>query len=411
MLTDTAIRKARKQSRRYKLADGFGLYLAVMPSGKKVFRYEYRYHGRRETLTLGTYAEGQGEGMSLLEARAAHATARRKLEKNESPAQIHRRERQQTASKLATTFQGVAETWLAEFSPRRSSEWSRQVLRWFKSDVYPVIGDRPLAEIEKEDVLTACRRAQDRGSQYTAECIRRYIGTVFEYANRRSITDRNPARAVRGVIAVPQTRELPALTAKEIRELVKAIRAAGGRASTRIALELLLLTFTRKSELIRATWDEIDLEEAEWRVPAQRMKMREAHVIPLSTQAVALFKQQQPLASRSKFVFPSMTSLLKPLSDTALNNALVRLGYENFSPHGFRRTASTMLNELGWRPDIIERQLAHRERNKVRAAYNKATFLPERRLMMQAWADHVATILAGGNVVPIKAKATGRHGG
>jgi integrase len=404
MLTDTAIRKARKKARRYKLADGFGLYLAVMPSGKKVFRYEYRYHGRRETLTLGTYAEGKGEGMGLLEARAAHATARRKLEKNESPAQIHRRERQLAASKLTTTFQGVAETWLAEFSPRRSAEWSRQVVRWFKADVYPVIGDRPLAEIEKEEILTACRRAQDRGSQYTAECIRRYVAAVFEYANLRSITDRNPARAVRGVIAVPPTRELPALTAKELRELVKAIRAGAGRASTRIALELLLLTFTRKSELIRATWDEIDLEEAEWRVPAQRMKMREAHVVPLSTQAVALFKKQQPLASGSKFVFPSMASLLKPMSDTALNNALLRLGYGNFSPHGFRRTASTILNELGWRPDIIERQLAHRERNKVRAAYNKATFLPERRLMMQAWADHIATILAGGKVIPIGSK-------
>jgi integrase len=407
MLTDTAIRNARKKARRYKLADGFGLYLAVMPSGKKVFRYEYRYHGRRETLTLGTYAEEKGNGMSLLEARAAHATARRQIEKHESPAQIHRRERQQSASKLATTFKGVAETWLAEFSPRRSAQWSRQVVRWFKADVYPVIGDRPLAEIEKVDVLTVCQRAQDRGSQYTAECIRRYVAAVFEYANRISITDRNPARAVRGAIAVPPTRELPALTAKEMRELVQQIRAGAGRPSTRIALELLLLTFTRKSELIRATWDEIDLEAAEWRVPAHRMKMREAHVIPLSTQAVALFKRQQPLASASKFVFPSMTSLLKPMSDTALNNALVRLGREDFSPHGFRRTASTMLNELGWRPDIIERQLAHRERNKIRAAYNKATFLPERKLMMQAWGDHVTSIIEGGNVVAIGAKVRG----
>ncbi len=405
MLTDTAISKAPKRAKRYKLTDGFGLYVAVMPTGKRVFRYEYRFHGRRETLTLGTYSPIKGAGMSLAEAREAHAKARRMLEKQESPAQQRRRERQGAASKLANTFKAVAEAWLAEFSPHRSDVWSRQAKRWFAADVYPVIGDRALAEIEKDDVLAACKPAQDRGSPYTAENIRRYVTAVFEWAIRRSLTDRNPARAVRGAISVPPTRELPALGGKELRALMIAVRESGGRPSTRIAMELLLLTFTRKSELIRARWDEIDLDEAEWRIPAVRMKAREAHVVPLSAQAVALFEAQRKLASGSDFVFPGLSSLSKPLSDTVLNNALNRLGYSHFSPHGFRRTASTMLNELGWRPDLIERQLAHRERNKVRAAYNKATFLPERTKMMQAWADHVDGILAADNVVPIKARA------
>lgn len=405
MLTDTLIRKAPTRARRYKLADKFGLYLAVMPSGKKVFRYEYRFHGRRETLTLGTYALPEGAGITLKEAREAHAKARRMLEINESPAQQRRRVRQTTASKLATTFRGVAEAWLAEFAPHRSDVWSRQARRWFNADVYPVIGDRPLAEIEKDDVLAACRPAQVRGSSYTAENIRRYITAVFDWASRRSLTDRNPGRAVRGAISVPPTRELPALTPKELRALMIAVRNGGGRPSTRIAMELLLLTFTRKSELLQARWDEIDLNAAEWRIPAQRMKAREAHVVPLSTQVVALFEAQKKLASGSDYVFPGLSSLSKPLSDTVLNNALNRLGYSHFSPHGFRRTASTMLNELNWRPDLIERQLAHRERNKVRAAYNKATFLPERKKMMQAWADHVEVILADSNVVPMKARA------
>jgi integrase len=194
---------------------------------------------------------------------------------------------------------------------------------------------------------------------------------------------------------------MPALSAKEIRELVRVVRESGGRAGTRIALELLLLTFVRKRELIQATWSEIDCDAAEWRIPAERMKAREMHVVPLSRQSLELFKQAKKLSSGSKYVFPGLSSHAKPLSDTALNNALLRLGFGHFSPHGFRRTASTILNELGWRPDVIERQLAHQERNKIRAAYNKATYLEDRTKMMQAWADHVDAIIAGAKVVPI----------
>lgn len=195
---------------------------------------------------------------------------------------------------------------------------------------------------------------------------------------------------------------MPTLSAKEIRDLVKLVRSSGGRAGTRIALELLLLTFVRKRELIQATWSEIDLESAaEWRIPAERMKTREPHIVPLSEQALDLFRQAKKVATGSKYVFPGLTSLAKPLSDTALNNALMRLGFGHFSPHGFRRTASTILNELGWRPDVIERQLAHQERNKIRAAYNKATYLEDRAKMMQAWADHVDAIVTSGKVVPI----------
>jgi integrase len=404
MLTDTAIRKAKIKSRRYKLADREGLYLAVLPSGKKVFRYEYRYLRRRETLTLGTYSD-TGAGMTLVQARKAHAEARGMLERNQSPAVAKQRERAVAASQLANTFKSVATAWLDELAPHRSGIWLRLVKRWFENDVFPVIGTKPLAEIDRTDVLAACQPARDRGRDHTAEATRRYIAMLFSWAESRGITDRNPARAARGAITVPPTRELPAMRAKEVRELIRAIREAGGRPSTRVAFELLLYTFTRKSELLRATWDELDFEAAEWRIPAARMKMREAHIVPLSVQAIALFQRQKQLASGSKFVFPSVSTLAKPLSDTALNNALRRLGYEQFSPHSFRRTASTMLNELGFRSDFIERQLAHSERSKVRAAYNKATYLPERRQMMQSWADHVDAIIAGAKVVPMKARA------
>jgi integrase len=404
MLTDTAIYRAKRRSRRYKLADRDGLYLAVLPTGKKVFRYEYRFHQKRETLTLGTYSS-TGEGISLIEARVEHAKARRMLELGHSPAQARKKEHEAAAFKLGTSFRGVAEQWMAEFAPHRSESWARLAKR-FLTEAYKVLGDKPIADIAQDHVLAACKKAQDRGSLYTANAIRRYIGAVFKYAARRGLIDRNPAAAACGAIAVPDTRRMPALSAKEIRELVKVVRSSGGRAGTRIALELLLLTFVRKRELIQATWAEIDFDEAEWRIPAERMKAREMHIVPLSQQALELFRQAKKLAGGSKYVFPGLSSLAKPLSDTALNNALVRLGFARFSPHGFRRTASTTLNELGWRPDVIERQLAHQERNKSRAAYNKATYLEDRTKMMQAWADHVDAVIAGAKVIPInKAKS------
>ena len=400
MLTDTSIRKATAKASRYKLADREGLYLAVMPTGRKVFRYEYRFHRRRETLTIGTYSD-TGAGMTLVDARLAHATARRMVEVGESPALAKQRQRATAAFKLGTHFEGVARQWVEQLTPHRSASWKTIVERLLTKDIYPVVGARALSEIEPNDVLAACKRAQDRGREYTADWIRRTIAAVFQYAASRGLTDRNPARAARGAITVPATANKPALKPAEIRDLVKAIRDGAGRPGTRIALELLLHTFVRKSELIQATWEEVDLDAAEWRIPAHRMKMREPHVVPLSRQAVELFRKAKAFASGSRFVFPSLSSLSKPLSDTALNNALRRLGYDHFSPHGFRRTASTMLNEKGWRPDIIERQLAHMERNRVRAAYNKATYLSERVKMMQEWSDHVTALVGGTNVVTI----------
>jgi integrase len=322
------------------------------------------------------------------------------LELGHSPAQARKKEHEAAAFKLGTSFRGVAEQWMGEFAPHRSESWAKLAKR-FLTEAYKVLGDKPIADIAQDHVLAACKKAQDRGSLYTADAIRRYISAVFTYAASRGLTDRNPAVAARGAIAVPKTRRMPALSAKEIRELVKLVRESGGRAGTRIALELLLLTFVRKRELIQATWTEIDFDEAEWRIPAERMKAREMHIVPLSRQALELLRQAKKVSGGSKYVFPGLSSLAKPLSDTALNNALLRLGFGHFSPHGFRRTASTILNELGWRPDVIERQLAHQERNKIRAAYNKATYLEDRTNMMQAWADHVDAIVAGAKVVPI----------
>lgn len=398
-LTDTTIASAKIKRHRYKIADREGLYVAVMPTGKKVFRYEYRFHGRRETLTFGTYAKVGG--MTLAEAREEHAKARRMVEKGDSPAEAARRAAAAAAFKLGTHFKGVAEHWVAQFSTKRSPSWRRVMDRFLEKDIYPVIGGHALSEITEADVIAAAKRAQDRGSHYTAAWVRRTIAAVFNYAMSRGLTERNPARAARGAIEAPRPENKAALRPTEIRDVVLAIRKDGGRPGTRIALELLLHTFVRKSELTQASWGELDLDSAEWRIPAHRMKMREEHVVPLSRQSIALFREARRHSSGSGFVFPGLTTLTKPLSDTALNNALNRMGYNHISPHTFRRTASTMLNEKGWRPDVIERQLAHSERNRMRAAYNKATYLPERIKMMQDWSDHVTAIVSGSKVVTI----------
>jgi integrase len=404
MLTDTAVRKAKKKGKRYKLADREGLYLAVMPTGKKVFRYEYRFHGRRETLTLGSYSD-TGQGMSLIEARSAHAAARKMLEAGSSPAIAKRKADVQAASNIANSFKATVDAFIAEFAPHRSRSWQAQADRWLTRSACKTIGHIPLSEVERADVLAACRPMVDRGASYSAERTRGLIADVFSFAESRGLVDRNPASSARGAISLPVPDEKPAMTPKEMRDIIKAIRDNGGRPGTRIAYEALAYTFVRKSELTRARWDEIDWEAAEWRIPGARMKMKESHIVPLSDQAANLFRRARVLAGNSSFVFPSIKSLAKPLSDSALNNGLARLGIDKFSPHSFRRTASTMLNELGWRADVIERQLAHKERSKIRAAYNKATYLSERRQMMQAWADHLDAIVAGAKVVPIKGRA------
>jgi integrase len=405
MLTDTAVKKAKKKGQRYKIADREGLYLAVMPTGKKVFRYEYRFHGRRETLTLGTYSD-TGKGMSLIEARSAHAAARKMLEGGSSPAIAKRKADALAESDIANSFNATSDAFIAEFAPHRSTSWKSQADRWLTRGACKIIGHIPLSEMERADVLAAVKPVVERGASYSAERTRSFIADVFSFAESRGLVDRNPARAARGAISVPVPDEKPAMNPKEIHDAIVAIRDNGGRPGTRIALEVLAYTFVRKSELIRARWEEIDWEAAEWRIPASRMKMKESHVVPLSDQVVRLFKQAKALSGNSPFIFPGIKSLAKPLSDSALNGAMARLAIDRFSPHSFRRTASTMLNELGWRPDVIEKQLAHKERSKIRAAYNKASYLPERRQMMQTWAYHVDAMIGGAKVVPIKSRAS-----
>lgn len=407
MLTDTEAKQAKAAQNPRKLADAGGLYLYLAPSGSKTWRYDFRFLGRRQTLTIGPYPE-----VSLKKARKRHQAAREVLEDGQNPAVAKQRQKRAKRSAAANTLEAVAQEWLDETRPHRSPSWAVMVGGWFRNHINPVLGNRPLDSIEPADVLSLMRglaagtaKSCDKGvpQPRTAENVRWIISRVYRYANRNLKTKINPARDIQGAIQLPPVKHRQPLKAKQLPEFLKQIDTYDGRPETRIALKLLALTFVRGGELVGATWDEFDLEAKDWRVPGGRMKMKQEHIVPLSRQAIACLKELKPLTGHRTHLFPHLGDPKSHMSDETLRAALVKLGYKGkFSPHGIRATASTLLNEQGWRPDVIERQLAHMERDRIRAAYNRADYLIDRRKMMQAWADYLDGLKAGGNVVGFK---------
>jgi integrase len=406
MLTDTEAKQAKATQKPRKLADEAGLYLFVTPSGSKTWRYDFRFLGRRQTLTLGPYPE-----VSLQKARKRHRAARELLEDGQNPALAKQREKHTAHTAAANTLGVVADEWLKETAPHRSKSWAVMVGGWFRNHINSVLGSRPLDSIEPADVLALVRSIASGTAKScngepqprTAENVRWIIGRVYRYANRNLLTKINPARDIQGAIQLPPTKHHQPLKAKELPEFLTKIDAYDGRPETRIALKLLLLTFVRGGELVGATWDEFDTEAKEWRVPGARMKMKEEHIVPLSRQALGCLKALKPLTGHRQHLFPGMGDPKSPMSDETLRAALIAMGYKGkFSPHGIRSTASTLLNEHGWRPDVIEKQLAHMERDRIRAAYNRADYLPERHKMMQSWADFLDGLCSDDKVVNIR---------
>jgi integrase len=334
---------------------------------------------------LGPYPQ-----VTLKEARKRHANARAQLEDGSNPAAIKQREKHAKRHAAENTFEAVAEAWYNEIALHRSHSWRVGVRGWLKNYINPKIGNRPLEAIDAADVLALIRNIVDKGKARTAENVRWLVSRVYSHAIRNLKVKANPAKELRGAIQIPPPKHHRPLKAKELPEFVGRVGAYDGRAETRLALRLLLLTFVRKAELIGATWDEVDLDRREWRIAPERMKGREQHIVPLSRQAIACFKELHRLTARSKFVLPHFGDPRRHMSTYTFNVAFDTMGYAGkFKPHGVRATASTLLNEEGFRADVIERQLAHVEPNRVRAAYNSADYLPERVRMMQFWADYL----------------------
>jgi integrase len=383
-LTQVAIKNAKADDKAVKLFDSGGLFLLVQPAGGKWWRYKYRFAGKEKLLALGSYPD-----VSLAQARERHAQARKTLAEGKDPGEIKKVEKRLTLVRHENSFEAVAREWHAKRSQAWTPKYAANSIHRMESNIFPKIGGRPIAEITPPELLAALRVIESRGAHDLAHRLQQLCGQVFSYAVAAGYAERNPVNDLRGALTPAVTKHNAYLKAAELPEFLQKMAAYDG-VQTRMAMKFLLLTFVRTGEVRGALWSEIDLPKAEWRIPAERMKMRDPHIVPLSRQAVALLEELKPLTGYGDHVFPSQHKPSGSMSENTILYALYRMGYHGKSTgHGFRATASTILNEHGFRPDVIERQLAHAERNGVRKAYNHAQYLPERREMMQWWADYL----------------------
>jgi integrase len=408
-LADAKIRASKRAEKPYKLTDSGGLYLEVRPTGAKLWRYRYRITGKENVFALGEYFNDKRPGhLSLEGARRKRDEARGLVKQGIHPAHNRQRLRAVQAAENANTFEAVAREWIDKRKLNIKDRYLRQIQGVLEADVFPYIGTLPIRNVTAAHLLEIMRRLEGRGATTVALLVRQWTSAIFRYAVATLRADSDPAAALKGAITRPKIKHRKPLTREQIVLFLNRLGADGTYRTTTIALHLALLTFVRPGELRAAQWVEINFEEALWRIPAERMKMRESHIVPLSTQALALLKELHALTGGQRWLFPNYRSAHTYMTDTTLNRALERMGFYGkdgigFSAHGFRATACTILNELGYRPDIIERQLAHKERNTVRASYNRAEYLHERREMMQQWGDYIDALAAGMNVIPLRA--------
>ena len=398
-LTDTAVRNAKAAEKPYKLADEKGLYLLVNGTGK-YWRINYRFAGRQKTLAIGVYPT-----ITLAAARHRRDDAKTLLANDTDPALVKAVKKQAKHQAAENTFEAVAREWYAKKLPGWAPATARKVIRYLEKDIFPWLGNRPIKDLAAPDLLATIRRVESRGALELAHRIREYSGQVFRYAVATGRAERDPSGDLKGALPPVKATHHASLTEpKQIGDLMRAINSFRGSFITKCALQLAPLVFVRPGELRHAEWTEIDLDVAEWRIPGVKMKMKDRHIVPLSRQAIEVLLALQPLTGSGRFVFPSVRTTGRPMSENTVNAALRRMGYEKheMTGHGFRSMASTLLHEQGWPHEAIERQLAHAERNAVSAAYNYAEHLPKRREMMQHWADYLDGLKAGGSVIPIR---------
>lgn len=391
-LTDIAIRNAKPQNKQYKLTDEKGMYLLVNQAGK-YFRLDYRFAGKRKTLALGVYPD-----VKLAEAREKRDDARKMIANGIDPCQARRAQKSMQIERAENCFETIAREWHGKFSTNWADNHAKKIIRRLELYVFPWLGSRPIAEITPPELLAVLRKIEKKGILETAHRTQQNCGRVFRYAIATGRAERDPSADLKGALTPVKHGHMSTITEpKKIGELLRAIDGYEGTPVAKYALKLAPLVFVRPGELRRAEWTEIDLDEAEWRIPKEKMKMKAPHIVPLSTQAVEILSEIQPITGKSRYVFPSVRTNSRPMSENTVLAALRRMGYtkEEMTGHGFRAMASTLLHEQGWPSDIIERQLAHAERNSIKAAYNHAQHLPERRKMMQAWADYLDKLKGG----------------
>lgn len=398
-LTDTAIRNAKPGEKTIKLFDERGLYLEVSPAGGKWWRLKYRFDGKEKRLSLGVYPD-----VSLKDARERRDAARKLLADGTDPSENRKAQKSARADRAANSFEVVAREWYAKYSATWAKDHGNRIIRRFERDIFPWIGGRPIAEVTAPELLTVVRRIEDRGALETAHRALGNCGQVFRYAVATGRAERDPSGDLRGALPPVKGEHFAATTdPKRVGEILRALDGYQGTLTVRCALRLAPLVFVRPGELRKAEWADIDLDAAEWRYTVT--KTNTPHIVPLSRQAVAILRELQPLTGRGQFVFPGARSNGRPMSDNAILAAMRRMGIgkEEMSGHGFRAVARTILDEvLGVRPDYIEHQLAHAVRDPNGRAYNRTAHLPERRKMMQQWADYLDKLKAGAEVIPLR---------
>ncbi len=421
-LTDTFLKRSAKPNTDgtpCNYTDGGGLYLHVKGNDKKWWRYNYRFDGKQKTLSIGSYPE-----VGLDVARRHHDEARELLARGVDPSEHKRTTKAIKGDMVGNSFEAIAREYYQKYRNTWQQSYSDKMMGYFEKDVFPWIGSKPIGEIEAPEIVRLICRQDERGAGGAARKVKQHIQQVYDYAVAVGLATRNPARDIKTSLVLKPRQVKHFASIKEpgkVGELMRAIYGYQGQFATCCALKLSALTMLRPSELIKSKWDEIDLDQGMFTIPVKRMKARThikeanltAHYVPLCSQAIAILTELKPLTGRGKggYVFPSIRTTEQPMSNNTVNAALRRMGFtkEEMTGHGFRSMASSLLNEMRnsqgmrrWDKDVIERQLAHTEANKVRAAYNHAEYLDERREMLQAWADYLDGLRAGGQVVPFR---------
>lgn len=385
-LTVTKINSSKPLDKQYKLSDSGGLYLLVHPNGSKYWRLKYRYARKEKVLALGKYP-----GVSLAQARLKRDEAKRHLLEGFDPSAVKSKNKRVANIDTSNSFATVSKSWWDNQKGRWSEAHANRVWNSLEVDVFPQLGVLPITQIETVEVLAVIRKVESRGALDVASRVLQRCSSVFRFAVQTGVSKYNPANDLNGVLQQRKTKHRLALTRAELPGFMKALRIYDGHVLTRLALNLLVLTFVRPAEVRFARWDEFDFKSNIWRIPAERMKMGTEHIVPLSSQILDLIKELRPYSGDYDLLFPGERSRSKPISDNTMIYAMYRLGYKSrATPHGFRTSASSILNEEGFNPDAIERQLSHMERNKIRGAYTQhAEYLIERTKMMEWWGNYI----------------------
>lgn len=399
-LTDTSIRNAKPGPKPIKLFDERGLFLLVQPSGGKLWRLKYRYLGKEKKLSLGTYPD-----VSLKVARERRDEARTILANGTDPATVKAALKDEAKEAAANTFASIGDEYVAKMEREDKAVVTIKKTQWLLSLLNRDLGKRPISKITPAELLAALQAVESKGQLETARRMRSLSGRVFRYAVATSRASADPSALLRGALTAPTVKHHSAILEPEaVGELLRAIDGYSGQPLTRLALQLTPHVFVRPGELRRAEWQEFDLDKAIWTIPAEKMKMRDPHVVPLSTQALALLESAKAISAGQRYVFSSLYPGKRPMSENTINAALRRLGYsgKEMTAHGFRAMASTLLNESGkWSPDAIERALAHKDSNATRGTYHRGAHWQERVEMAQWWGDYLDQLRQGGEVVQL----------